>query len=572
MRQKSLLSSIRFLFLISIPIPFLLIASLFFYFYNNQLLVNNRTNLSNTLSSAATSMEIYIAELNSISNIPYLYPNILHTMDDINLKSFDAASTASNELPAGKEYRVAFLKYMYNSSQAIDSVTFYPHNNPTSSAYILSRNSTNTKILEHDLYASTYWYHSLQNDSKATAFFPEYNDKKELQYFSYTKNIRDVDSKRTIGTIKIKSSANVYVNLLKKMTIGRHSALCLTSEENTIFYNHTNDQDLQHLTTATSLPTSALGYQIISMPIKGTNMQLVYLSSNLDLFSYQITAFLTVLLVTLLSILFSFFIYLQRARHITTTISSIKDSLKQVAAGKLERCEIQTLEKEFTEIVEAVNYMIVKLNEHITNEYKANLAQQVAEHRALQAQINPHFLYNTLNGFVGLNRMGERQLLEQSIIRLTHLFQYTCNSSTTVPLREELSFIRQYLELQSLKYDERLTFAFHCDESTLSISIPKLLLQPLIENAIIHGLEPTDRPIHIQVSSMFIQQTTFGQYLLLLVEDNGIGFVKDHKTDREHIGIDNILKRLTYNNAGNVFHIESSLQSGTRCILMIKQS
>lgn len=523
MRQKSLLSRILFLFILSISIPFLLISIVFSNIYNHQLKQNNITNITNTLTSITTSMKLYIDELNSIANIPYYTNTVFQTMAEIN-ENKDMSAMSTRDKPAGREYRVAFFKYMYDSLQVIDSVIFYPENNPTLSAYQLSRNVSHTEVFPNSAYKQEEWYETLLEDSTTSAFFPEYDDEGNLSLFSYVKTIQDVDTKKRIGFIKVSASANSYMRLINNITMGPDSSLCIVYGSDTILYHHTVEPNTKKYHSLNILRDEMKGhYQELSSQVEDTNLQLTYLLSNNDLLLNQLRTYGVTLLIIMMSTSISFLLYQYQAKKIIITISNIKNALNHVAEGDFKPILLQPKETELNEIIASVNHMIKELNEYIEKEYKANIMQQEAEYLALQAQINPHFLYNTLNSFIGLNRMNKRSLLETSILNLTRLFQYTCKAGTVVTINEEIQFVEEYLALQSIKFDERLSYTIDMDASIGNQSIPKLLLQPLIENSIIHGLEPTDRPIHITLRGTLITYLE-NDYVYLTVIDNGIGF------------------------------------------------
>ena len=149
-------------------------------------------------------------------------------------------------------------------------------------------------------------------------------------------------------------------------------------------------------------------------------------------------------------------------------------------------------------IADNLNNMIHKINRHIELEYKLEIDQKTAEYQALQAEVDPHFLYNVLNLFITLNRIGEKRELEQAIIRLSHLFRYTCEHHSNTTLQEEFAFIADYLGLQQIRFGERLSFQCYLEPGLENFSIPKLLIQPLVENAVVHALEPSDLDVQIQ--------------------------------------------------------------------------
>lgn len=189
---------------------------------------------------------------------------------------------------------------------------------------------------------------------------------------------------------------------------------------------------------------------------------------------------------------------------------------------------------------------------------------------ALQSQINPHFFYNTLNGFLSLNRMGEQDLLEKSIIELTQLFRYTCSGKEVALVKEEFEFLQRYLELQKLRFEERLNFTVTLQDEAAEESIPKLLLQPIVENSIVHGMEPREQPIHIFVEGRLVPGEESGMILELLVRDDGIGFDPGRlKKDSSKVGLKNVEERLHYFRSSSQFSIQSGANRGTVCTIRI---
>ncbi len=577
MKSKSLRSSMFLLYITTIIIPFLVISALYSYYYSVQILDNNKTNVSNTLESVSTGIGIYVAELNSISNVPYYISDVMDTMQDINSGKHQDIATSTEFLKNSKEFRLVFLKYIYNATQNISNVSFIPTSNSLNLIYVMSRNANQTKIMTDSEYKNTDWYTYLQNNERASVFFPLFEDGKDttsdartLTGFFYAKIIRDVDTKKNIGVIKIEIPAKNILQLVGHVQLSTAASILITSEDGEIIYMKTGDSNLKEMKNSSEFSDlSRMRYQIIKQPIDNTSLQLIYLSSNREILYYQIYTYFIVFLFTLAAVFLSFFIYRFKTNKIAKSVSSIKDTFKKIETGDLSiKCNVSS-QQEFIEISHALNHMTEKLNEYITNEYKANLSRQEAEYRALQAQINPHFLYNTLNGFIALNRMGEKRLLEKSIIQLTHLFQYTCSSNTLTSIDAELSFIHQYLELQSLKYDERLFFSIYIEPGTENILIPKLLLQPLIENSIIHGLEPSDKRMHIWIETAILDCMQLGNFVFIHIRDDGCGFDMVKLEALRHIGLKNIENRLKYHNPNNIFQIRSEAGKGTECIILL---
>ncbi len=176
----------------------------------------------------------------------------------------------------------------------------------------------------------------------------------------------------------------------------------------------------------------------------------------------------------------------------------------------------------------------------------AALATELVRARleTLRMQINPHFLFNTLNTISALVHENPEGA-ERMIARLSELLRRTLEHSDTqeVPLREEITFLQGYLEIEQMRFPDRLTVAFEIEPKTQDMLVPQLILQPLVENALRHGILPREEPGRIDVSA----RVTGGETLELRVRDNGNGLPAPYLApDREGIGLKNVRSRLAH--------------------------
>lgn len=204
-------------------------------------------------------------------------------------------------------------------------------------------------------------------------------------------------------------------------------------------------------------------------------------------------------------------------------------------------------------------------------------ALQEAQLRALKTQINPHFLFNSLTLLAYTAIEEEAPRTEEIAYTLSDLLRYSLRSmATSVDLPEEMEMIERYLAIQQVRFGSRLRWRVHADPELKSARIPCMIFQPLVENAVIHGAEPMQRPVTIDVRAEALDG-----YILLRIRDDGAGMEPElverinsrdypHHNGRPSLGLQNVIQRLE-GEYGPAFtlNIESQLGAGTDIQLML---
>lgn len=204
---------------------------------------------------------------------------------------------------------------------------------------------------------------------------------------------------------------------------------------------------------------------------------------------------------------------------------------------------------------------------------EAQLQTRLVEARldALQAELHPHFLFNTLHAISTLVHSNP-DAADRMISRLSDLLRLTFDRSgvARIPLHDELEFLQKYLEIEQTRFRDRLTVRFEIDPATLDAEVPRLILQPIVENAIKHGLSPRPEPGHIQIASR-----VEGDRLSLEVRDNGVGLSGSARTQfRSGVGLANTRDRLEclYGDAQQLDFSESTGGLTVRITLPLQRS
>jgi LytS/YehU family sensor histidine kinase len=196
--------------------------------------------------------------------------------------------------------------------------------------------------------------------------------------------------------------------------------------------------------------------------------------------------------------------------------------------------------------------MAEKLKEKEIQEEKLMRLKTQAELEALQAKVNPHFLFNTLNSIASL--ISENPAAAESTVeKLSELFRYTLQSTanSTVKLTEELEIVRSYLQIEKIRFGNRLEFEIICDDRLNNFDVPALLIQPLVENSIKHALA-----FELHGGSICVEAKQIDNECHISVTDSGKGFAAE--TDETGFGLKSVRERLKllYGNKAtlNVFH------------------
>ncbi|WP_019912548.1 sensor histidine kinase [Paenibacillus sp. HW567] len=231
-----------------------------------------------------------------------------------------------------------------------------------------------------------------------------------------------------------------------------------------------------------------------------------------------------------------------------------------------------------------LDQMSHRIREHIRTEYMISLEKKSSELKALQAQINPHFLQNTLQ-MIGSMLFKNSPAESYGVLRsLSDMFRYIIREPEDLaPLRAELNHLNNYMQIQQQRFAARLDYALQVDEGTLNSLIPKLSLQPIVENAFFHGLERKEGPWELEV-----QVSRDGEDTVIVIHDNGVGIEPDKLaelqrrlkkrsgdlwTHGERIGLSNVASRIHLHFGGSYgISAESSEGRGTTVTVRIPYS
>ena len=226
-------------------------------------------------------------------------------------------------------------------------------------------------------------------------------------------------------------------------------------------------------------------------------------------------------------VLFIYFISRRLSKRITEPITDLVEMTEKFAGGDFTVRYHTDRNAEMSTLAESFNSMVKEIETLIDDIHKEQENAKDAELRLLQEQINPHFLYNTLDAIMWMTESGENQKAIQIIQELSSFFRISLSKGEReILIRNEREHVKSYLEIQRYRYQDILDYEIHFDEDILDYHIQKLTLQPIVENALYHGIKNKRGKGLIEVYGM-----KDGDDIVFKIKDNGIG-MKDDELDR----------------------------------------
>ncbi|WP_256761771.1 histidine kinase [Cohnella sp. WQ 127256] len=317
------------------------------------------------------------------------------------------------------------------------------------------------------------------------------------------------------------------------------------------------------------LKSGGKAYLVLSKPSANADVNYVivttesYILQNLPFFQKMLYVWIPLLVVLLLTL---YLIFMQRVMF--KPLVELIRGMRKLGQGRFEVRLPTNQSSEFSFMSGTFNQMVEQIESLKIGIYEEQIRVQRAEYKHLQIQINPHFYMNSLNIIYNLAALKDFKSVQKLSLHLADYFRFLMQSHrSVVPLTDEISHIKNYLEIHKLRYVTKLDYEINIEARHLTSEISPLMIQPFVENAIIHGFNH-----RVQDGSVFRvgirsedDSEAPDRYIRIIVEDNGSGFPPDMLRDLEsneyilgtgeqHLGIWNILRRfkMLYGDEGSI--------------------
>lgn len=352
------------------------------------------------------------------------------------------------------------------------------------------------------------------------------------------KSIKNPDDlSKDIGFIRINFRKSIIQDILDKISplddvfsfvINSDNKIIASSRDLKDLYDNSSI-DLELIKNAAQLSNELTTFDdgkfyLQSAPIDKTDWYMVNVLSKSSILStikiQRNYLFIIVVLTSIMAIILAAYF----VKLINKRLFQVIDGMRQVPNGQLNKYIENDSSDEVGELIDNYNYMISKMSVLIDEQYKLGKEVKNAELKALQSQINPHFLYNTLDM---INWMAHRNMNKEISIAVKNLakfYKLSLNKGKDiVTIKDEVEHSKLYVNLQNMRYDNRITLTTRLDENLMNCSIPKITFQPIIENSINHGILGRGMEKGSILISGYISQNN----LIIQISDDGIGIEKE---------------------------------------------
>lgn len=518
---------------------YLIIASVLFVLCGALVLYNYHNELESRLQEDIGSVNALAESIQALQDDIKNYSTYICINHDINtlLCSQEAETLNQNAKLWLEEAPMQIVQDMIALKGTIKTIAIYPENGlrpylrcMDGSSYIQDMESVKKSAFYQETLSTDngiLWKSVAKNSDEI--YTANRSDKVVL-----CREIRDISKKKTLGFIVIGVSEEGFDKLSETIIQGNEESVVildkfggilsktgsmpaqieqyLLSEEFVSQNYKTRKQNFTYGDYSIICKQKTAGASIVCKVAPRYNLQM-----QLKDFAYIPMTLLGGFLLGLLPLLIII------SNIVTKPLRQVSEAIQQVSTGDFkQRVEVRTSD-EIGEVARCFNKMVDDIGNLINENYVITLKEKESELLALQAQINPHFLYNTLDSLYWQATEEENEEIAESILALSQLFRLVLNQGKEdVAISQEMELVSRYLQIQKMRFSKRLNYTISVDEEIKKVRIPKLIIQPFVENAIVHGFENVSTPCMLTVTAKAQKER-----IRFEIKDSGIGMRQD---------------------------------------------
>ncbi len=424
------------------------------------------------------------------------------------------------------------------------------------------------------------WFREAAADPTVHAFSAPYIGAESGDYTVNISKLIKLQNGAVPGVLKIEISFQNFIELVERSNLGASGHITIISADYSPVYSSlASGATPEEMTIIRQVVLGSANAVIgghsmaVNVDTLSNTKWRICVFINIDrLGEIQQSFLMIVIAVSIAVMVVGILLFITAARLITSPMKQLEQAMRKVEKSDYFHTEELHLvaSKEVAALTRRFNKMMTKISELMERVITEQKAQRRSELKSLQNQINPHFLYNTLDSILWLVENKKNDEAGQMVVALARLFRIgVSREREVIPLRDEIEHVRNYLLIQNIRYVNSFRYTFDVQEESLQVPTMKLILQPIVENCIYHGLKNKIEQGVIHISSRIEDG-----FLVLSVADNGYGMRQEtvdalHRSFQdgvvsESVGLKNIYQRVMIYYGGRAsMQIESVLDEGT---------
>lgn len=371
-------------------------------------------------------------------------------------------------------------------------------------------------------------------------YYPQAQDFTIARNIRNTKTIQSADME-VIGTLYIDINIKALSNIVNETELSAGSEMYIVDKKEEVFVYHPDlenaERDLEELKKYLKEMDEQHQYILadrmyyIYSHIEGLDWIVIQKNPEFNLeSSYQEIRKNTVMII-LLSTILLLGIYYIYSKKTNTPILQLKTAMEKIQKGKLDMRVSVKSNDEIGFLAKGLNQMTENLQKYIRRVYVAEIRQREAEIEALKAQIQPHYLYNTLDVIRMTAVVNDDFQTAELLDGLSGQLKYLIGGAKeVVTLRDEIENVRNYFKIAYVRYENRFGLEINVDEDVLCLKVPQLILQPAVENAVEYGLKPREEDGIIAINAQVEEEQ-----LWITIMDNGLGMMPDKLKEMQEL-------------------------------------
>ncbi len=483
-----------------------------------------------------------------------------------------------------------YLSSMIDSMNNVSSI--YIYDNFGNKYYIDKQSRKSFKLNKVE---SANWYKAAINEKGYYILRLNAGEKADLNpnenYVSFIRVINDMESQKPIGTLIININESNFVNCYKDIISKNGTNILLMDENNDFIVNPKDVSDFNQINELirkeliksdveeekNSIIEKIKGEEYIfsSLKIEEYNWTIVSKIPFKELSKESSTVYLMAFVFTIINGILLFIGAISISRLITKPIKKLLKSMKGIENGEFKKVNIEVGNDEIGKLRDGYNIMVYEIEKLINRIIEEQKVKRKAELSVLQAQVKPHFLYNTLDAMGYLALSGKCDEVYDALEALGEYYRTSLSKGREViTVGEEIEIVKNYFLLQKLRYGDIFTDTYEIDERVLNFKILKLVLQPIAENALYHGIKPKGEHGIIKLTVELIENL-----INISIEDDGVGMTEEEldkvvsdKIDNNNLsfGLRGTIERLRiFYGTSDVYEIKSRKRYGTKVNITI---